>query len=1017
MKRATRVSVGAVLCLLLPIIAWAQGTGAAAIAGLVKDASGAVLPGVTVEAASPALIEKVRTTVTDAQGAYQIIELRPGMYSVSFTLPGFSVFRQEGLQLGTNFTATLNVELKVGGVEETVTVTGQTPLVDIQKTSQQATISRTLLDTVPTSKSTFTFVALMPAAISPTNLQDVGGSNGEASIRISVHGTKGTDSKLLMDGMSYNMVNGDGNSRGFLVNPLSAQEVVIDTGSGGSAEWGVGGAVINLISRDGGNKFSASFFGTGMKEAMQSDNLTDALRVQGFNSVNKSVRVYDINAFIGGPVIQDKLWFTSSHRRVGQQHRVGNLYRDANLSARVFGAPAAVWKFAPDITKPVEPTEDDQAHNARLTWQATAKDKVTLSYDWQWNKSQDNNGAFNGGTAAWEAAKAAAGSVYRCTPQRLMQATWTHPATNRLLFEAAANYLYANLIGRGPCSWYEDRIPIRDTGTGFLYNGGGISSIDWQYAPTQRASVSYATGAHTIKAGMSAAETNKAFKTFNDRGAFPVQYQFNNGVPTQLTEYISPVESLNAVKLSLGLFVQDSWRIKRATVNAGLRYQYTNAYAPALERPATALADAFSFPEADCLPCWHDIHPRVGIAYDLFGDGKTAIKASLGRYGGGVFTGYSALFQPSAAAVTSTTRAWTDTNGKFYPDCSLRNPLANGECQAMTNQSFGGVQVRTRPDPDWIKGWGKAPYNWQASVSIDREVLPGVAVNAGYFRTWFGNQTVTDNLNVTPADFDPYCITVPTDSRLPGNISGQRLCGFYDLKPEKFGQIDNIVTLASKYGKWKEYYNGVDFGINARLPRGARIGGGWNIGNSISLPPGLTFISSKQSRCFIVDSPQDLTYPLSIHSAAPGFANGCETANTYESRFKLNGSYPLPWNLQAAAVFQDLPGTYYSAFATYTTAQIAPSLGRNLAGGTRTMTVDLLPLYNHFVDQRIVQLDLRLSKILQVGKARVQGNLDVFNALNSSALLSVNQTYGASWLQPTQIMPGRMLKVGVQMDF
>src|SRR5206468_682501 len=438
------------------------------------------------------------------------------------------------------------------------------------------------------------------------------------------------------------------------------------------------------------------------------------------------------------------------------------------------------------------------------------------------------------------------------------------------LFEAAANYLYANTVGRGPCSWYEDRIPIRDTGTGFLYNGGGISSIDWQYGPTQRASVSYATGAHTIKAGFSAAETNKAFKTFTDRGQFPVQYQFNNGVPTQLTEFISPVESLNAVRMSLGVFVQDSWRVKRATVSAGLRYQYTNAYAPALDRPATALADAF----------------------------------------------------------TSTTRAWTDTNGNFYPDCSLRNPLANGECQAMTNQSFGGVQVRTRPDPDWIKGWGKAPYNWQASVSIDREVLSGVAVNAGYFRTWFGNQTVTDNLNVTPADFDPYCITAPTDSRLPGNISGQRLCGFYDLKPEKFGQIDNIVTLASKYGKWKESYNGVDFGINARLPRGARIGGGWNIGNSISLPPGMTFISSKQSRCFIVDSPQDLTYPLSIHSAAPGFANGCETANTYESRFKLNGSYPLPWNLQAAAVFQDLPGTYYSAFATYTTAQIAPSLGR-----------------------------------------------------------------------------------------
>jgi Carboxypeptidase regulatory-like domain len=589
MRRAVTMGVAvAISLMLLPSIVSAQGSGAAGIAGTVRDASGAVLPGVTVEAASPALIEKVRTTVTDAQGEYRIIELRPGSYSVTFTLPGFAAFKRDGLELGTNFTATVNAELRVGTIEETVTVSGQTPLVDIQNTTQQKTISKTLLDIVPTSKSTFTFVALIPAAISPTNLQDVGGNNGEASIRISVHGTKATDSKLLLDGMSYNMVNGDGNSRGFLVNPLSAQEIVIDTGGGASAEWGVGGAVINLISRDGGNMFSGSFFASGMKETMQSDNLTDDLKAQGFNSVNKSVHIYDINAFVGGPIVRNKLWFTSAHRRFGQVHRVANLYRDANLGARAFGAPAAVWRFAPDLSQPVEPTEDDQAHNIRLTWQATTKDKITMSYDWQWNKSQDNNGAFNGGTAAWEAAKAAPGSVYRCTPQQLMQATWIRPATNTFLVEAAANYLIAATVGRGPCAWYADRIPIRDTATNFLYNGGGISSFDWQYGPTQRASISYLTGAHTIKAGMSAAETNKAFKTFTDRGAFPLQYQFNNGVPTQLTQFISPLESLNSVRLNLGVFLQDSWKINRATVNLGLPYEYVNAYAPALERPATA---------------------------------------------------------------------------------------------------------------------------------------------------------------------------------------------------------------------------------------------------------------------------------------------------------------------------------------------------------------------------------------------------------------------------------------------
>jgi hypothetical protein len=1005
----------AVCLLLISTVTLAQGTGAAGIAGTVKDASGAVLPGVTVEAASPALIEKVRTTVTDGRGEYRILQLRPGTYNVTFTLTGFSTFKREGIELGPNFTASVNVELKIGGLEETVTVSGQSPLVDIHNTTQQATVSKTVLEIMPNSKSTFSFTALMPAAISPTNLQDVGGSNGEASIRISVHGTKSADSKLLLDGLSYNMPVGDGNQRPFLVDPLSAQEIVIDAGGGGTAEWAVGGSVVNLISRDGGNKFSATLFGSGMKRGMQSDNLTDALKAQGFNSVNNSVHIYDLDAFIGGPILQDKLWFTSSNRRNGQQRRVANLYRDANLSARVFGAPAAVWKFAPDLSKPVEPTEDDQAHNFRLTWQATGKDKVTLSYDWQWNKSQDNNGALNLGTGAWEAAKALPGSVYRCTPARLMQMTWTRPATNKLLIEAGANYLVTSLNGRGPCSWYADRIPIKDTALNFTYNGGGLAMNDWQYGPTQRASMSYTTGAHTVKVGMLAAENLKPVKSFSDRGQFPFSYTFNDGVPTQLTEFISPLEASSSVRLSLGLFVQDSWKVKRMTLTGGLRNEYINAYAPALERPATALADAASFPELDCLPCWHDIHPRVGIAYDVSGDGKTAIKFSVGRYAGGLFTTWAAPFSPSAAAVTSTTRSWSDTNGNFFPDCDPRNPLLNDECGPMANQSFGGVQVRTIPDPNWIQGWGKRPYNWQMSASVDRELLPGVAVNVGYFRTWFGNQVVTDNLLVTPADFDQYCITAPIDSRLPN--SGQQLCGLYDIKPALFGQVNNLVGLASKYGKYTEHYNGVDININARLPRGARLGGGWNIGNAVALGTGLTFISSTTSRCFVVDSPQDLTYPLSIQTTAPGFANGCKTANVYQQRFKLNGSYPLPWNLQAAAVFQDLPGAYYSAFATYTTAQILPSLGRNLAGGTKTITVDLLPLYNHFVDQRIVQLDLRLSKILQLGRARLQGNLDVFNAINSSTVLTVNQTYGTDWLKPTQIMPGRMFKVGFQLDF
>ena len=164
----------------------------------------------------------------------------------------------------------------------------------------------------------------------------------------------------------------------------------------------------------------------------------------------------------------------------------------------------------------------------------------------------------------------------------------------------------------------------------------------------------------------------------------------------------------------------------------------------------------------------------------------------------------------------------------------------------MANQSFGGVQIRTTPGSGLDHRLGQARLQLADVVSVDHELRPGVAVNVGYYRTWFGNFTVTDNQLVTPADYDPYCITAPTDSRLPSNVSGQQVCGFYDIKPAKFGQVNSLVTLASNYGDATEYYNGVDLSLNVRLPRGAPVGGGWNIGNSISLPQ--AWASARRSR-------------------------------------------------------------------------------------------------------------------------------------------------------------------------
>src|SRR5262245_19196459 len=349
---------------LLPTVLRAQGTSTGAIAGTARDASGAVLPGVTIEASSPALIEKIRTTVTDDKGEYRIIELRPGTYSVTFTLPGFNTFRRDGIELAPNFTATINAALSVGAIQETVTVTGSTPLVDTQNVTQQRAFSRELLDAVPTAKSMLGIASLMPSVVEPPNAQDVGGSKGERSVRLSVHGSKTYDSRLLQDGMRYNALTPgigaptapatlfvptlEGTGRGYYINPLAAQETLIDTGSLGSAQYEYGGAQVNMVPKDGGNLFSGSVFVGGNGRALQSNNLTADLQSQGLTSVNAIRMVYDYNGALGGRIVKDRVWFFGSARRWGTTTSVANLYADANMSARGVGTSAASWRYAPD---------------------------------------------------------------------------------------------------------------------------------------------------------------------------------------------------------------------------------------------------------------------------------------------------------------------------------------------------------------------------------------------------------------------------------------------------------------------------------------------------------------------------------------------------------------------------------------------------------------------------------------------------------------------------------------------
>jgi hypothetical protein len=370
---------------------------------------------------------------------------------------------------------------------------------------------------------------------------------------------------------------------------------------------------------------------------------------------------------------------------------------------------------------------------------------------------------------------------------------------------------------------------------------------------------------------------------------------------------------------------------------------------------------------------------------------------------------------PANNIVGLANRSWRDTNGDYVPDCVLLDPAPNGECGPLNPRTFGSfVTPSTTQDPDTLHGWGKRNYNWEVAAGIQHELLPGVAVDATYYRRWYGKFLLSDNTLVAPSDYDPFCITVPVDARLPN--SGQQLCGFFDINPSKFGLLNNFVTGADQFGKVVDKYDGADVTMNARLPRGATIQGGVNIGRELV---DMCDVLAK------VDAPRvsaSLSTPGAVAFPASGLASPsvlfCRVTPPFQPDVKLAGSYPLPWwDLQASATFQSSAGIPILATQVLTNAQVAPSLGRPLAAGPNaTTTVQLISPETLYAD-RLYQTDLRVMKSVRVRQARIRAMLDLYNLFNASTVLSHNNVYGPTWLRPFDILQGRLVKFGVQMDF
>jgi hypothetical protein len=979
--------LGVAALLAVPATAVAQ----SAMTGIVKDTSGAVLPGVTVEAASDALIEKSKSAVTDGEGRYLITDLRPGTYVVTFTLTGFSTIRREAITLPSEFTMTLNADLRVGSLEESITVTGDAPVVDVTTAVHTAVLNREAIDAIPTGR-TIQGMGQLILGIS-LSLPDTGGARSMQQTYMATHGMSTAQNTILVDGMMVNGLQGDGAIQSYF-NDAMNQEVSYQT-SGIGADTQAGGVRLNMIPREGGNRFSGDFKAAYRPGEWQGDNLTQRHLDRNLTAGNATDRIIDFTFAEGGPIKKDKLWFFGSARYYSVDNFIAGTFFD-------------------DGSQGV----DDQFIKSallRMTWQITSKSKLSAYFD-EVDKfrGHDMQSGYDPETAS---------TVWNSPAYHTASAKITNTLTSRLLVEGGWSNnteYYTNSYQPGieqprfSSTWFSSTAKVEQDIEGFSRVGATLAQTT--QSPKRHSiqgSASYVTGSHNVKVGFQ--RTWGTFFHSTDANADLYQiYQsgVNNGGtgvpftrPRQVLIRNTPVSSGEALNYDLGIYAQDSWSIKRLTVNAGIRYERLNAQVLRGSSPAGRFVPAREFDEVTNLPDWSDWAPRFALVYDLFGNAKTALKYSINRYNSARTTGIADDYNPLDSSTQ--TLSWTDLNG---------DDVAQGTSQVVNGQRVSCTYLAPGCEIDFrnvtanfgvqaLNEYGNYPrsYNIEQGVELQHELLPRLSVSGSWFHGDFHNLTTTINRSLQ-FDGDPLQNPHYTPFTVYDPRTGKAITA-YGLKDASRGlPTRNLDTYDPNR---TQVYNAFALEFKARPGAGAQVFGG------------VSFDRERTVNCTVPDNPNSQRF-CDQFNLEEGYAV------PWKKHLKLAGSYPLPYGILFSAAMQsNVPRDNAAVGLTFTRGTTrypadcaAPCPANAVIGPTSVMgqtslTVQLDPSAV-VLAERINQFDIKLQRTFRFGRVSVLPTFEVFNLNNSDAIISYQSTNTVSqqFFAPNSIMQPRMVGVG-----